>query len=418
MGFNKNYNEICELSKDIFLNPELGFKEFKTKEKVIGYIKKYIPNVEIEEFAITGFKFTLSCGKENSLNVGVLAELDAVYSPTHIYSNKTTGAGHSCGHHAQVGIALSLFSSLLKEDFYKTLNYDVTFIFTPAEEYVDLKYRKELQKTGEIEYIGGKPNCMKEGAFDNIDCVIAVHAMGIESDKHMIELNCSFAGFLYKNYKFTGKSAHAGFYPEDGVNAYSMSTIFNTGVGLLRQQFSDNDYIRVNPIVVDYNMGTNIICSEITIGTDLRAKNVDIMLKTADKLDSVAKGSAMCLQGNVEIDTEMGYMPFVQDNYLTSFAKKTFDNFDKIDEVVLDNVVAASGDLGDLSYMMPCIQIGFNGFKGTVHGKDFDEVDSEYIYDIFPEYLYNLMINLKGIDKSKLYKRSYEDYKEVISKIV
>ncbi len=418
MSFNKNFDEIYNLAKDIFLNPELGYKEYETKAKILNYVNKYLPNIKIEEFACTGFKFTLPNENKKEVNVGVLAELDAVYSPSHIYANKETGAAHNCGHFAQVGVALSLFTALVNDDFYKTLSYDVTFVFTPAEEYVDLQFRKQLQDEGQITYIGGKPNAMKDGAFDDIDCVIATHAMGVDSDKKMIELNCTLAGFLYKNYKFIGKASHAGFNPEDGVNAYSMSTIFNTGIGVLRQHFSDNDYIRVNPIIVDYNMGTNVICSDIVIGTDIRAKTVDSMLSTVNKIDYVAKGSAMCLQGEVEIQTEMGYLPFVQDRYLTEFAKNAFNSFGKLDEMVLDNVVAASGDLGDLSYMLPCIQIGFNGFRGTVHGKDFHEVNHEYIYDIFPEYLYNVMIGLNGIDKSKLYKRSYDEYAEVIKKIV
>ena len=35
--------------------------------------------------------------------------------------------------------------------------------------------------------------------------------------------------------------------PFSGINAYSISTLFNTAIGLSRQQFKDTESIRVNP---------------------------------------------------------------------------------------------------------------------------------------------------------------------------
>ncbi len=57
------------------------------------------------------------------------------------------------------------------------------FIFVPAEEYLDLRYRDELLKNGTIAYYGGKPEAMRLGVFDDIDCAVCVHAIGGEFDK-------------------------------------------------------------------------------------------------------------------------------------------------------------------------------------------------------------------------------------------
>ena len=39
----------------------------------------------------------------------------------------------------------------------------------PAEEYLDLNYRAELLKKGQISHYGGKPEAMSLGVFDDID---------------------------------------------------------------------------------------------------------------------------------------------------------------------------------------------------------------------------------------------------------
>src|SRR5699024_5351185 len=118
-------------------------------------------------------------------------------------------------------------------------------------------------------------------------------------------------GFLYKKYTFKGKATHAGFDPFSSINAYNMSTLFNTAVGLSRQQLKDTEHVRINPIVTDSDMSTNVIPSQVTVGTDLRTKSVDYLKEAAAKLDDAANGSAIAVQGEVDTHTQMGYVPFI-----------------------------------------------------------------------------------------------------------
>ncbi len=408
------FDEIVSLSKSIFLNPELGYKEFETKKKIIKFVKKYASDGQIQEFSTTGLKISLPKVKSKSFHLALVAELDAVYSPSHFSSDKSTGAAHNCGHHAQVGIMLMVLRSLVGSGLYKSLNYNISFIFTPAEEYVDLGYREELIKKGVIKYLGGKPEAMSLGVFDDIDCAILAHSMGGDVPGRVIELGCTLVGFLYKKYGFKGKPAHAGFAPFEGVNAYSMSTLFNTGLGLLRQQLNDSTLIRMNPIVLDANMSTNVICDYIMLGTDIRGSTIDAIIDIAKKLDTLAQGSAYSLCGEVSITTQQGYLPFIQDAYLTQQAKIAYDHFLGISELIMNHSSCAAGDVGDLSYMIPCIQVGFSGFSGTIHGQDFKEADVEYIYNIFPNYILHFLKNLK-LERAHLYKRTYKDYELLLS---
>src|SRR5699024_10111364 len=132
-------------------------------------------------------------------------------------------------------------------------------------------------------------------------------------------------------------------------------------------------------------------------------------------------GSAIALQGQVKTTTKMGYLPFKQYTYLSDFVKETFEEFDEIAELFdnLNHPISAGGDLGDLSFMRPCIQIGHSVFTGTIHGDDFKHVDPEFLFSIFPKFLIEVLKKMNGrIDPSQLYKRSYAEYEQLIQSIV
>jgi len=420
MQFKQQYEEIKQLAEDIYYHPELGYKEVRTKEKVLKYLEKVNPDLQIEEFSTTGFRTTLGKdGSEKKLHLAFIAELDAVYAPTHMYADKENGAAHNCGHYTQIGIALALYTDLVKTEEYKKYDYALTFVFVPAEEYLDLEYRDELIAQNKISHYGGKPEAMKLGVFDDIDAAVCVHAIGGEFEKRTINVNSDLAGFLYKRYTFKGKASHAGFDPFSGSNAYNMSTLFNVATGLSRQQLKDSEMVRINPIVMSSDMSTNVIPNHITVGTDLRTKTIEYLKETAVKLDDAAKGSAYALQGEVDIQTQMGYLPFVQNRYLSTFVQEAFKKSEGIDVLIDADPISAAGDVGDLSYIMPCIQIGYSGFTGTIHGDDFIDVDPEFIYEIFPRFLTIVLEELNGsVDREKLYKRTYKEYKDLLHSIV
>lgn len=418
MHFKQQYYSIKDIAANIYHNPELGYKEIKTKKTVLNFLEQVNPNIQVEEFSSTGIKTTLG-DQDKDLHVAFIAELDAVYTPTHMYADKNSGAAHNCGHYSQVAIALSLYNHLFQSETFKDLDYNISFIFVPAEEYLDLSYRDELIKQGKISHYGGKPEAMKLGVFDNIDLSICIHAIGGEFDKRTVNINCDLAGFLYKKYTFKGKATHAGFDPFSSINAYNMSTLFNTAVGLSRQQLKDTEHVRINPIVTDSDMSTNVIPSQVTVGTDLRTKSVDYLKEAAAKLDDAANGSAFALQGEVDTHTQMGYVPFIQDRYLSNFVQQAFDENKEIDTIINEDFISAAGDIGDLSIIMPCIQIGYSGFAGTIHGNDFIDVDPEFIFEIFPRFLSQVLEKMNGrIDHSKLYKNTYDDYLQLIHSIV
>ena len=50
------------------------------------------------------------------------------------------------------------------------------FIAAPAEEYIEIEYRSELKKKNWLTFLGGKQQLIAEGAFDDVDMAMMVHA--------------------------------------------------------------------------------------------------------------------------------------------------------------------------------------------------------------------------------------------------
>ncbi|MDO5028746.1 MAG: carboxypeptidase [Bacillota bacterium] len=408
------FEEIKDLAVEIFENPELGFEEWKTRDLIRDYVKENFPAVVFKDFARTGFSFSLP-DRDKDLKMCFLAELDAIYLPNHLCADKESGAAHACGHNTQVAIALALFRRLMEDDFYKSLDFNVDFIFVPAEEYVDLDHRKKLRQEGEIFYFGGKPEAMRLGVFDDYDFCICTHVMGGHYPEPSIEFLSDLSGFFYKFFHFKGKSAHAGFDPWQGINASSMAITFQNVLGLLRQQIDDSKMFRMNPVYVNEKMGFNTIPDNVSIGTDIRANDIDYLIEISQRLDHAAQGSAYAFQGQVEIHTEQGYLPFIHDRYLSQFGLDYAKDFPRIKKCYRDRPISAAGDIGDLAFMMPCVQVGYSGYKGNAHGVDFIHEDLDFVLSTFPDFLKGYLAHMSGkIDKEKLYRRTYKEYCQAI----
>ena len=88
---------IIELSEDIYCHPELGFKEFRSREKVTEALSQ--AGIPYKDVAYTGLTATLDSGRPGP-GIGLIAEFDAVPTLGHPYANKDDYAAHTCGHAA------------------------------------------------------------------------------------------------------------------------------------------------------------------------------------------------------------------------------------------------------------------------------------------------------------------------------
>ena len=93
-----NKKEIEKLANNLFNNPELGYKEVKTKEYLVDYLTSHGFQIESECFN-TAFSVSVGSGHPH---IGLIAELDAIPTLGHPCANKDdNNAAHACGHSSQ-----------------------------------------------------------------------------------------------------------------------------------------------------------------------------------------------------------------------------------------------------------------------------------------------------------------------------
>ncbi|EWS82383.1 metal-dependent amidase/aminoacylase/carboxypeptidase [Brachybacterium phenoliresistens] len=431
MSFESIYPEVRALVDGLWDHPELGYREERTSRAVEEFLHRHGDGLRVERFSTTGLKVALpsAAGASPAVpggdpaaaprrRIAVVAELDAVISPAHPDADPTTGAVHACGHHTQVGIALAAFAQLVATGAWKQADVDLTFVFVPAEEFVDLAHRARLREEGTITWFGGKPEAMMLGVFDDVDAAVCLHAIGGLQEEPTIEIDCDLAGFLYKTVEFEGVASHAGLDPFSGTNAYAMATLFTTALGLGRQQLREDVLVRMNPVIPSTEMTTNVVPHRAVVGTDVRSIDLDYLGEVASRVDRAAHGCAAALGGTAHVRTEMGYLPFVQDRTMSGAFREAFAEDPTITRLIEDRgAIAAAGDAGDLSFMMPTVQLSYGGFDGTIHGRDFRMVDPEHVLIAVPRLLVAALLRLGAHLPEPLPRRTYAEYVETIAAI-
>ena len=400
--------EMINLSEEIFKNPELGFKEFETNKLICEKLEKYNINY-INNIAITGIKATID-SKKDGPHIALLCELDSVPSSEHTYLGKKDNCAHSCGHYAQVGMMLGTFLLLKESNIIEELGGKVSFIATPAEEYCDFNYRENLVKENKISYISGKQEMIKLNTFNDIDLVLSAHAMP-PGTGHFAEVNSSLNGFLGKKITFRGVSAHAGLNPSDGINALNAANVALSAIAYLRETFKEEDAIRVHYIISNGGTSVNSVADKVTIDMYIRAKTLDAIIDVNKKVDRALRGGALSIGAEVEITNTGGYLPLTQDENLTKVVKNNILKFMNEDKILSDCHSFASGDIGDLSYLLPTVQIGVSGFTGRIHGNDFRTEDTHIAYELPITYFTETVKDLLK-DNGKLTKEILSNYKQ------
>ncbi len=365
----------------VYKQPELGFKEFRTAKIVATEFQRLGLGYD-EEIAVTGLKTVVSGGKPGP-NVAVIGELDSVLVADHQFADPETGAAHCCGHNAQITTMLGVANGLIRSGVLEELAGSVTFIAVPAEEFVEIDYRNSLRESGKIEFLGGKSEFIKLGAFDDVDMAMMVHAATSKNMSEIAGISKSNNGFIGKQARFIGKAAHAGGAPHDGVNALYAANIALSAINAQRETFRDDDTVRIHPILTRGGDLVNVIPNDVRFETMVRGKTAEAIEDAGMKVDRAVKAGALALGAEVEITTLPGYMPLVNNQSMAKMFKENFLTFHSIDEFAEIGHRTGSTDMGDLSYIMPSLHPYVGGFAGTGHGSDWEIVDP-YLAYVFP----------------------------------
>lgn len=375
-AIDENKDSIIKVGREIYATPEFGYKEFKSTAITSNFLKELGLNVE-ENIAVTGCKAVINGGKEGP-NVAILGELDAISCANHKDSVET-GAVHACGHNIQIGGMLGAAVGLVKSGVLSELAGKVSIIATPAEEFVELEYRDKLRQEGQLTYFGGKQELIKKGYFDDIDMAMMFHSLDMGGKNALIGPVSN--GFIGKKVRFIGQESHAGSAPEEGINALNAAMLAINNIHAQRETFKDSDRVRVHPIITKGGDIVNSVPADVQMESYVRARTIDGMLDSNNKVDRALKAGAMAVGAKVEITNIPGYLPILRNTELDKLFKENLSFLGiKEEDIIEGGDFTGSFDFGDVSHLMPTIHPMIGGIKGNLHTRDFEIIDEDMAY--------------------------------------
>ena len=360
--------EIIGISQHILQNPEPGFREQKTAR----FVQEQFDKLELphkDNLAITGVKSWVDAGSPGP-TVAVVGELDSLRVLEHPHADPDTGAAHACGHHAQIGMMLGAAMGLRLSGVLSDLAGRIVFFAVPAEEIIEVEYRNSLRSDGKIEFIGGKPELIRLGEFDDVDLAMMTHTTSNPEDKKLA-LSSTNNGLVVKNIQYIGRGAHAGGSPHLGINALNAAMLGIQSIHALRETFRDDDTVRVHPIITRGGDAVSAVPSDVRMETFVRASTIDAVREWDPRVDRALRAGAMAIGATVRITTIPGYLPLNNNQDIASLYR---DNAGQI--VGSENVTTAghrtgSTDMGDISQIIPTIHPYAGGASGIGHGADY-----------------------------------------------
>ena len=371
---DKNRQLILDAERYIWKNPEIGYKEWKTTDYLVKAFERLGYQVTRPE-GITGFIADLDTGRPGP-KVAILGELDSLICAEHPECDPETHAVHACGHHGQSAYLLGCAAAFAEPGALNGLCGSIRFVSVPAEETIDLEFRNQLIDKGIIRYPAGKIEFLYRGLLDGVDIALMDH-LTTDIGDYLFEHQAGQCGCIVKHFEFQGKAAHAGGYPYEGINALYAATVGIVACNALREKFRETDICRFHPIVTEAGYAANAIPEVAKLDAYVRATSFHRMVELNGEVNRALAASAAAIGGNVLIQDNPGNMPTQYSEDLSTLFEDVAEEMFGKGCVYHSGWIGGSSDIGDLSSLIPCLQIHSMGVTGTFHGKDFKVVDPE-----------------------------------------
>ena len=301
---------MIELRREIHADPEPGFKEFETANKVLQKLKD-IPDIHIRKnVAGTGIVATLGKNKSGPC-VALRADMDCLpiqEETNKPYASQKPGYMHACGHdgHTTCLVGSVLILSKIQDE----LEGPVKFIFQPAEE-----------------FDAGAQQMCQEGALENpeVDAIFGLHCYsgsGLQLGEVTVCKGSAMAGS--GNFKITvhGKGGHAA-YPHICIDPIYIGMQTGNALQSIVSR-STNPLKSAVVTVAKFHAGTatNIIPDTAILEGTFRCLSPELLKKTAEHIKEVAKQTAKAFGADATVTIEEGYPVLVNHGKSTAIFEK------------------------------------------------------------------------------------------------
>lgn len=326
---------LVALSEALHADPEIAWEEHRAAARLREALTD-------RGFAVTpdylGFETAfLATTGSGPVRIGVCAEYDAL-----------PGLGHACGHNLIAAIAVGVASALAP--LADELGITVEVYGTPAEE------------GG-----GGKIELLDRGAFAGLDLAVMAHPGPVDVAEAR-----PFA-VAHSHVRYDGKAAHAGAYPEEGVNANDAFVVAQVAIGLLRQQLPHS--ARVHGIQTVGGQAPNAIPDRTEGRWYVRAETLAELAGIEEKVNRCFEAGALASGAALTITPESKpYSEFRNDERALAFYRANAGALGRVFDTSGSGAMnRASTDMGNVSQVVPAIHpyVGVNSLPATNHQPEF-----------------------------------------------
>ena len=267
-----NAAEMTRLSDEVWRYAETALKETRSAAALAGWAEKKGFRVTRGVAGLpTAFVAEFGSGKPV---IGILGEYDALpgisqkAQPTK-EALEPGAPGHGCGHNlfgvGSLGAALAV-KQLIAEG---KLKGTIKFFGTPAEEAV-----------------GGKIYMLREGAFRDVDVMLAWHpADETQSDTKSTQALVDFT------VEFRGRAAHAAFDPWNGRSAADGLEIFTYAVNMMREHIKPSS--RMHYVVQQAGNVPNVVPEYAKVWMWVRDHEREEVDRLLARVREIAQGAAL-----------------------------------------------------------------------------------------------------------------------------
>lgn len=365
-------DQIVNIARTILGHPELGYREHATAQLVRQTFDE-LGVAHRDGLAITGVKAILDGGRPGP-TLAIIGELDSIGAAGHPHADPQTGAAHACGHHCQIAAMLGAGMGLLDAGAPEELSGRLVLMAVPAEEYVEIEYRLDLRRRGEIEFLAGKNELIRLGELDDVDLAMMVHTTSTPEDRHLA-VGGTTNGMVAKFIRYVGRAAHAGGAPHRGINALGAAHVALAAIHAQRETFRDEDHIRVHPIITRGGDLVSVIPSDVRMETFVRAADSAALEDADRKVDRALRAGALAMGATLELVTVPGYLPLRNDLQMGELFRANAETIVGPENVGEGSHRSGGTDMGDLSQIMPVIHPFAGGAVGPSHSAEYLIVD-------------------------------------------
>lgn len=344
---NGHRDEFVAVAKEIFNDPELGFEEYRSMERLLTPLKEagFETETGLADLA-TSFRATWT-GSADGPTIAFLCEYDAL-----------KGLGHACGHNL-IGTGGMLAGWALRHAW-PDVPGTIQVIGTPAEE------------GG-----GGKVYMVDTGVFEGVDAALMFHPSTGVSKVHRGGLA---AQRLWVD--FHGRPAHAAAAPWEGVNALDAMIQLFVSIGLLRQQLRPD--ARIHGVITHGGHAANIIPEHTRAEISVRAEQLGYQQEVRHRVMEAARAAAQATGTTVSFTDGPVYANRLNNLTIARRLEQHLHRLGIETEEPDPTAGVGSSDIGNVSMVVPAIHpyISISAERIPGHTAGFREAsDSELGYE-------------------------------------